>query len=62
MMTTVTPVSQKVKKPGHKDGDALVEFSSLSKSGGVVNAYLAVKKAMTIKGKKKVKSLPTARP
>ena len=62
MMTTVTPVTQKVKKPGHKDGDALVEFSSLSKSGGVVNAYLAVKKAMTVKGKKKVKSLPTARP
>jgi len=62
MMTTVTPVTQKVKKPGHKDGDPLVDFSSLSKSGGVVNAYLAVKKAMTVKGKKKVKAITTARP
>lgn len=62
MMSTTTPVNQKVKKPGHKDGDELVEFSSLSKSGGVVNAYLAVKKAMMTKGKKKVKSGNTARP
>ncbi len=63
MMTTTIPVSQKVKKPGHKDGDALVDFSSLSKSGGIVNAYLAVKKAMVTKGKKKVKkNSNTARP
>ncbi len=62
MMSTTTPINQKVKKPGHKDGDELVEFSSLSKSGGVVNAYLAVQKAMMTKGKKKVKASNTARP
>lgn len=62
MMSTTTPVKQKVKKPGHKDGDALVDFSSLSKSGGIVNAYLAVQKAMVTKGKKKVKAISTVRP
>jgi len=62
LMSTTTPVNQKVKKPGHKDGDALVDFSTLSKSGGVVNAYLAVQKAMMTKGKKKVKSGDNARP
>jgi len=55
LMGTTTPLSMKVKKPGHKDGDELVEFNTLSKSGGVVNAYRAVKKAMVTKGKKKVK-------
>lgn len=55
LMVTVTPLSMKVKKPGHKDGDQLVDFNTLSKSGGVINAYRAVKKAMVTKGKKKVK-------
>ncbi|HEY3406027.1 MAG TPA: S8 family peptidase [Ohtaekwangia sp.] len=37
----------KVTKPGTKDD---VEFSQLSSSGGLVNAYEAVKMAMTMKG------------
>jgi len=37
----------KVTKPGTKDE---VEFSQLSSSGGLVNAYEAVKLAMTMKG------------
>ncbi len=40
-----------VKKPGTED---LVPFSSLSKTGGTVNAFEAVKAAMQMKGKKKV--------
>ena len=43
-----------VKKPGT---DALVPFSSLSKTGGIVNAYEAVKLAGTIQGKKKIKAV-----
>ena len=62
LMSTTTPVNQKVKKPGHQDGDELVGFNALSKSGGVINAYLAVQKAMTTKGKKKVKNSNSARP
>ncbi len=62
MMSTTTPIKQKVKKPGHKDGDELVDFSALSKSGGVVNAYLAVQKAMMTKGKKKIKASDITRP
>ena len=62
MMSTTTPIKQKVKKPGYKEGDELVDFSSLSKSGGVVNAYLAVQKAMMTKGNKKIKASNSARP
>ena len=46
------PQNVKVKKPGSDD---IVPFSSLSKSGGVVNLYNAVQKASTVKGKKKMK-------
>jgi cell wall-associated protease len=41
----------KVKKPGG-DGE-LVPFTDLSVTGGVVNVYEAIKKAGTVKGKKK---------
>lgn len=43
----------KVKKPG---SDELVDFKSLSVSGGQVNAYHAIKLAATVKGKKKLRS------
>ncbi len=62
LMSTTTPINQKVKKPGHKDGDELVDFSALSKSGGVVNAYKAVQKAMMTKGQKKIKASDVTRP
>ncbi len=42
----------KVTKPGTKD---VVDFNDLSSSGGLVNAYEAVKLAMTIKGKPTIK-------
>jgi subtilisin family serine protease len=38
----------KVTKPGTKDE---VEFSQLSSTGGLVNAYEAVKLALTMKGR-----------
>jgi cell wall-associated protease len=41
----------KVKKPGAEDEDALVEFGELSVTGGVVNAYEAIKMAQSIKVK-----------
>ncbi|MHB1922853.1 MAG: S8 family serine peptidase, partial [Chitinophagaceae bacterium] len=40
-----------VTKPGTQE---LVPFSSLSKSGGIVNAYNALKLASTIKGKRRI--------
>lgn len=55
LLETATPLDRMVKKPGHEEGDALVPFSSLSKTGGVVNAYAAVQKAMLTKGKNKIK-------
>ena len=48
---TVVPNTAMVKKPGSADQ---VPFTDLSKTGGVVNSYKAVKKAMTTKGKKKL--------
>jgi subtilisin family serine protease len=52
MSTTVRAKdADKVKKPGG-DGE-LVPFTDLSVTGGVVNVYEAMKKADTIKGKKK---------
>ena len=42
----------KVRKPGSNDK---VSFSSLSTSGGLVNAYEAIRLASTVKGKKKKK-------
>jgi len=51
LMDSVTPLNTQVIKPG-SDG-AKVPFSTLSVTGGVVNAYNAVKKASKVKGKKK---------
>ena len=47
---SVVKQSYKVKKPGT---DEKVPFSSLSRTGGVVNVYNAVKLAGEMKGKKK---------
>jgi cell wall-associated protease len=48
---TVTPLTTfKVMKPGTEEQ---VEFSELSKSGGLINAYEAIKLASTLKGEKK---------
>lgn len=55
IMETATPLDMDVKVPG-ADGE-LGNFTELSKSGGVINLYKAVQKAMTVKGKKKVKNL-----
>jgi subtilisin family serine protease len=52
LMESSTKIDMEVKKPGTQD---LVPFSSLSVSGGTVNAYEAVKLAMETKGKKKTK-------
>ncbi len=53
IMGSVNPQTQKVKQPGTK---ALVPFSELCQTGGVVNVYKAVKLAEKTKGKKKVKN------
>ena len=50
-MDSVTPLNTQVIKPG-SDGEK-VPFSTLSVTGGVVNAYKAVQKASKVKGKKK---------
>lgn len=50
---SVTKQNYQVKKPG---SDATVPFSSLSKTGGIVNVYEAVKLASTVQGKKKIKT------
>lgn len=44
------PITDKVAKPG---SDEKIPFNQLSKSGGIVNAYAAVKLAATLKGEKK---------
>jgi len=49
-MSSVVPLSQKVKVPG-KDGE-MAPFRSLSVTGGVVNAHTAVAKAQNVKPKK----------
>lgn len=51
LMESATRIDMDVKKPGTQD---LVPFSSLSVTGGAVNAYEAVKLAMETKGKKKL--------
>lgn len=51
MSTTVMPRDMKVKLPGNKE--KLVPFTDLCVTGGAVNAYEAVKKASTVKPKKK---------
>ena len=52
IMESSAPLNFDVKKPGTKD---LVPFSKLSVTGGVVNTFNAVQKAMKTKGKKKIK-------
>ena len=54
LMKSSTALDIKVKKPGDKSGE-LVDFKTLSVSGGAVNLYNAVKLAQTTKGKKKIK-------
>ena len=55
LMDSVTPLNTQVIKPG-SDGEK-VPFSTLSVTGGVVNAYNAVQKASKVKGKKKVRKV-----
>ncbi len=54
LMKSSTPLDIKVKKPGDKSGE-LVDFKTLSVTGGTVNLYNAVKLAQNTKGKKKIK-------
>ena len=37
--------TQRVAKPGSKEGDPLVPFGALSETGGIVNAYAALQMA-----------------
>ena len=46
---SATPITEKVKLPGSQDD---VNLSDISKSGGIVNAYDAVKLAATLKGER----------
>ncbi|MEM9823236.1 MAG: S8 family serine peptidase, partial [Bacteroidota bacterium] len=52
LMETTVQQMQMVKKPGSEEK---VAFSELCQTGGVVNAFSAVKMAMKTKGKKKIK-------
>lgn len=51
--------SDKVKKPGGEK-DEMVELSELSRTGGIVNAYEAIKLADEMYGKKKSNKLPAS--
>ncbi len=51
LLETVVPIKEKANIPGSSES---VKFTELCKTGGVVNAYKAFKKAMQTKGKKKV--------
>jgi len=51
LMRSSIKMSNKVNVPGNDDG--MQSFGALSVSGGIVNAYSAVKMAKTIKGEKK---------
>ncbi len=53
IMTTGTPITDKVKQPGTQE---LVPFNTLSVSGKIVNLEKALQMAATIKGKKKTKT------
>ena len=48
---------EKVNKPG--TDDEKVPMSELSRTGGIVNAYEAVKLAATLTGENKTENLPT---
>ena len=50
IMQSVTPLNTMVSKPGTGEK---VEFSSLSRSGGIVNAYKALQLASKLKGERK---------
>ncbi|MEO6683757.1 MAG: S8 family serine peptidase [Ginsengibacter sp.] len=52
--SSVTPETEKVTLPG-SDGE-LVNLSDISKKGGTVNAYKAVKLASTMKGERKIEN------
>ena len=59
---SATKLTEKVKNP---ETDEMVSLGSLSKSGGLVNAYEAIKLASTIKGQRKpviVKPTTTVKP
>jgi hypothetical protein len=43
------------KTPGGDEESQMVELSDISKSGGEVNAYQAVKLASTLKGERNIK-------
>lgn len=49
---SVVPLSETVKKPGTSEK---VPFATLSRTGGVVNAYKAIQAASQVKGTRKVK-------
>ena len=51
MQTSTKPVKLKVLQPGREEKRGKVKFNELSKSGGVVNAYEALKKADELYGK-----------
>jgi len=51
-------LTDKVKEPGTGES---VSLSSISKSGGLVNAYEAIKLASTIKGEKKIAPVKTTK-
>ncbi|NNE26532.1 MAG: S8 family serine peptidase, partial [Saprospiraceae bacterium] len=54
LMNSVTPINTEVIIPGTMD--EMAPFSTLSVSGGAVNAEQAVNMAKTVKGKKKIKN------
>lgn len=48
ILSSGTKLDLMVKRPGNEEGDALVPFSSLSKTGSILNVYAAFQKAMVI--------------
>ncbi|HXB94493.1 MAG TPA: S8 family peptidase [Puia sp.] len=50
---SATPLSTKVKLPGTEEKPVLVNLSDISKTGGIVNAYEALKVASTLHPEKK---------
>jgi subtilisin family serine protease len=56
IVKSATPPPEKVKKPG--TDDELVNLSDISISGGIVNAYEAIKLASTLNTETQNKELP----
>jgi subtilisin family serine protease len=50
----------KVTKPGTENEQ--VDFTNLSRTGGLINAYEAVKIAATLKGERKQEAKPSPKP